>query len=287
MEINRKKQLKNTLTFEKVRSQEMLKKIKEKVQEITSYQPRVGVFGVTGVGKSSLCNALFGKDVAKVSDVASCTREPQNLFIGEKDRGITLIDVPGVGENQERDKEYFELYKKLTLELDLVIWVMKADDRAFSIPKQAYKEILKNHLEQCPVIFVINQVDKLSPMREWDDRNNKPGEKQQRGINEKIIVVSSEFDTSTNYIVPISVEEKYNLEILMEKIVHVVPKEKKYSLYREAESSIRTEKMEQEAEKGLWDTIKEFCGDVWDKVKEPVTSILLNVGLKWFNKLFR
>ena len=127
---------------------EIRRKIEEKVKEIRSYTPKVGVFGVTGVGKSSLCNALFGKDVAAVSDVAACTREPKEIFVGSKGVGIKLIDVPGVGETIERDKEYFALYEKLAPELDLVIWVIKADDRAYAQAEKAYKEILEPNLKK-------------------------------------------------------------------------------------------------------------------------------------------
>ena len=126
---------------------EITRLIKEKVQELRTYTPKVGVFGVTGVGKSSLCNALFGKEVSPVSDVAACTREPQEIFIGSDNQGIKLIDVPGVGETIERDAEYFELYKQLAPELDLIIWVIKADDRAFAIAEKAYKEIFET--EKC------------------------------------------------------------------------------------------------------------------------------------------
>ncbi|PWO43924.1 ferrous iron transporter B, partial [Escherichia coli] len=55
--------------------------IEKKIREIKGYTPRVGIFGSTGVGKSSLCNALFGRDVAPVSNVAACTREIQEIHI--------------------------------------------------------------------------------------------------------------------------------------------------------------------------------------------------------------
>ena len=63
-----------------------------------SYTPKVGVFGNSGVGKSSLCNAIFGKEVAKISDVEACTRKPQEILIGSENSGIVLVDVPGIGE---------------------------------------------------------------------------------------------------------------------------------------------------------------------------------------------
>ncbi|NJR49910.1 MAG: hypothetical protein HC780_10435, partial [Leptolyngbyaceae cyanobacterium CSU_1_3] len=33
----------------------------KRVEAILGYEPRVGVFGKTGAGKSSLCNALLGR----------------------------------------------------------------------------------------------------------------------------------------------------------------------------------------------------------------------------------
>ena len=49
------------------------------MNHIKNYTPKIGVFGDTGVGKSSLCNSLFGKDIASVSDVEACTREIQEI----------------------------------------------------------------------------------------------------------------------------------------------------------------------------------------------------------------
>lgn len=224
-------------------------RIRQRVHELRTYVPKIGVFGVTGVGKSSLCNALFGSDVAVISDVAACTRSPQEILIGENGRGLCLVDVPGVGERIERDEEYFALYKSLMPELDLVIWVIKADDRAYAVAERAYKEIIKPHAERCPTLFVVNQVDKINPVREWDDEKNCPGEKQLTNIQVKVNEIIKAFDVSTERIQTVSAEAKYNLEAVMDAIVEILPKEKKYAVTREAKEEVVSEKAQQKPKK--------------------------------------
>ena len=58
---------------------EQQQNIKRRINEVLNYEPKVGVFGKTGVGKSSLCNAMFGQDVCPISDVEACTRNPQEV----------------------------------------------------------------------------------------------------------------------------------------------------------------------------------------------------------------
>lgn len=267
---------------------EILKqRIRDKINEIRNYTPKIGIFGITGVGKSSLCNALFGADTAKVSDVAACTREPQELLIANQNgRGIILVDVPGVGETSERDAEYFELYRSLMPELDLVLWVIKADDRAYTVAEKAYREILKPHTERCPVVFVINQADKTNPVREWNEAENKPGEKQQHNIAIKESEISKAFDVSTQYIISVSAEEKYNLTALMDRIVEVLPKEKKYAVVREAQESVKNEEIEHKAEKGIWDTVKEIAGSALEMVKDFAATTLVQSAGKLAQKVF-
>jgi yeeP len=258
-----------------VQEMERLKeRIRQSVHELRTYVPKIGVFGVTGVGKSSLCNALFGSDVAVISDVAACTRSPQEILIGENGRGLCLVDVPGVGERIERDEEYFALYKSLMPELDLVIWVIKADDRAYAVAERAYKEIIKPHAERCPTLFVVNQVDKINPVREWDDEKNCPGEKQLTNIQVKVNEIIKAFDVSTERIQTVSAEAKYNLEAVMDAIVEILPKEKKYAVTREAKEEVVSEKAQTEAEKGIWDTVKEIAGDALEAVREFAIDVV-------------
>ena len=258
-----------------VQEMERLKeRIRQRVHELRTYVPKIGVFGVTGVGKSSLCNALFGSDVAAISDVAACTRSPQEILIGENGRGLCLVDVPGVGERIERDEEYFALYKSLMPELDLVIWVIKADDRAYAVAERAYKEIVKPHAKRCPTLFVVNQVDKINPVREWDDEKNCPGEKQLANIQVKVNEIIKAFDVSTERIQTVSAEAKYNLEAVMDAIVEILPKEKKYAVTREAKEEVVSEKAQTEAEKGIWDTVKEIAGDALEAVREFAIDVV-------------
>ena len=272
--------------------------IEKKIREIKGYTPRVGIFGSTGVGKSSLCNALFGRDVAPVSNVAACTREIQEIHIKPEDGnegGLTIIDFPGVGETLERDKEYYNLYKENVAKLDLVVWVIKSDERAYVISQKVYNDILLPNIKKCPVVFFINQIDKIEPTEDdegellWDKKKNEPTKEQLASVNEKILEVSTAFSVPASYIIPTSVKRKFNISKAMETIIDILPKEKKYALYREAGEEIKTEKMAESAEKGVWDTIKEWTGEAWDNVKDVVVEVVaatvVAAGKKILSKL--
>lgn len=272
--------------------------IAKKIKEVKGYTPRVGIFGSTGVGKSSLCNALFGREVAAVSNVAACTRDIQEFHFTSDDGnegGIIIIDFPGVGETVERNEEYFKLYEEKADTLDLVVWVIKSDERAYAISQKVYKDILFPNIEKCPVVFFINQIDKIEPTEDesgnllWDKHKNVPTKEQEASVNQKIIEVSKAFFTPATLIIPTSVKRKYNISEAMETIIDTLPKEKKYAFYREAGEEIKTEKMAEAAEKGVWDTVKEWACETWDSVKdvavEVVTEVLISVGKKMLTKI--
>lgn len=46
-------------------------RILQQINQLTHYEPVIGIMGKTGAGKSSLCNALFAGEVSPVSDVAA------------------------------------------------------------------------------------------------------------------------------------------------------------------------------------------------------------------------
>ncbi|MGC2970421.1 GTPase family protein [Paraburkholderia aspalathi] len=261
--------------------EEQRKKIAEKIREIRNFVPKIGVFGKTGAGKSHLCNALFGREVAKISDVGACTREPQRIVLEAGASGISLLDVPGVGESLERDVEYSDLYKRLLPELDIVLWVIKADDRALSVDQTIYKDCVAPLNARIPTVFVINQVDKIEPIREWDVTARLPGARQSENIKAKVADVGRIFGVEASQIIAVSAAEGYGLSALVDQIVNTLPNEKKFGVVREAKKENVTPESEREAERGVWEAIKEFAGKAYELYKENKEAIHTIVAAIW------
>jgi len=278
-----------------------LQEIRDRISQTRNYTPKVGIFGNSGVGKSSLCNTLFGQKIAATSDVKSCTREQQSIYIGQDSiSGIELIDLPGIGEDQDRHREYISLYEKLSPQLDLVLWAIKSDDRNYASSIEAYNIITNNH-PALPIIFVITQSDKTNPTREWDYETFSPSEKQLSNIAVKENEVSSRYSVPTSRIISVAVDEhnfdeKYNVVQLVDLVVRILPNEKKYAFAREARDDNVSEDSREQAEEGLWESIKEFAGEAWGSVREVVIKEIIEsapvvfqkaattIG-RWFKKL--
>jgi len=280
-----------------VLSEEQEQRIAEKLHEVVTYRARIGFFGKTGSGKSSLCNSLFGEDVASISDIAACTRAPQEYLIQlAETRDIVLVDVPGVGESLKRDEEYFALYKRLTPQLDAILWVIKADDRAFTVDEKCWKELVQPYIEDdAPVVVVINQVDKFNPLKEWNDESNTPGPQQLRLIQEKVAEVSRAFGISQDRVVPVSAMQGFNIPHLVETVILSLPKQKKIAVLKDIPESKRTQKATQDAERGFFDTAKEIVSnvleitgrvvvEVWGSIKPHVGPLLLAALKIWVRR---
>ena len=133
-------------------------RILQQINQLTRYEPVIGIMGKSGAGKSSLCNALFASEVSPVSDVAACTREPLRFRLQVGERFMTLVDLPGVGESGARDTEYAALYREQLSRLDLVLWLIKADDRALAVDEHFYHQVIGEAYRH-KVLFVISQSD--------------------------------------------------------------------------------------------------------------------------------
>ena len=139
-------------------STEKKQAIISKIESLENYEAKIGVFGKTGAGKSTLCNALFGENKCTTCDFEACTRKPQELTLFLSHPGtkkIKIVDVPGVGENKQRDVEYSKLYTTLMSEIDLILWVLKGDERAYATDLTFYNDVVKKYVGDVKVKFDI------------------------------------------------------------------------------------------------------------------------------------
>ncbi|YCU08870.1 GTPase [Escherichia coli] len=157
--------------------------ILEHLRKLTSHEPVIGIMGKSGAGKSSLCNALFQGEVTPVSDVHAGPREVRRFRLSGHGHSMVITDLPGVGESRDRDAEYEALYRDILPELDLVLWLIKADDRALSVDEYFWRHIL--HQGHQRVLFVVMQADKTEPCHEWDMAGIQPSPAQAQNIREK------------------------------------------------------------------------------------------------------
>lgn len=104
----------------------------------------VSIMGQTGVGKTSLINALFHTKL-KVDAVRPTTKEIERVTIkNAKQHMVVFCDMPGIGESEQADSVYLAEYRKQLLESDVVIWAIHADNRSTVFDMQTIKCLLKD-----------------------------------------------------------------------------------------------------------------------------------------------
>ncbi|MBJ8367978.1 MULTISPECIES: GTPase family protein [Enterobacteriaceae] len=240
--------------------QQMTERILSRLQHAINYEPVIGIMGKSGAGKSSLCNALFQQPVCLTSDLLGCTREPQRIVLTVGERSMTLVDLPGVGETPEYDAEYSALYQKLLTELDLIIWVLRADDRARAVDIVTHRSLLAYGADASRFLFVVSRADRIPPLPE------QPG--QAVPSTEQCLslaVISSQIAgqlPSSFPVMAVSAHTGYNLHALVELMIHALPVQASSSFYCQLKPENHTE----ESDVAVRQRFGEIAGSAFDTV---------------------
>ncbi|EMH9440224.1 50S ribosome-binding GTPase [Proteus mirabilis] len=240
------------------------------LNHLINYSPTIGLMGKTGAGKSSLINALFQSTLSPVSDVSGCTRHAQRFSMSMNNHTLTFIDLPGVGESLERDREYHQLYRNLLPELDLIIWVLKADDRAWSSDEQCYRFLT----EQCGYqserfLFVLNQADKIEPCRQWDEQQHQPSPEQATNLVFKREAVITAFKPHHPVMI-VSAVENYQFTELAEQLIQVLPAQASSGVARQLHRPYRTQSVETSARNDFGQCVSDIVDTLIDILPLPV-----------------
>ncbi|GKP12831.1 MULTISPECIES: GTPase family protein [Klebsiella pneumoniae complex] len=240
--------------------QQTTERILSRLQHAINYEPVIGIMGKSGAGKSSLCNALFQQPVCLTSDLLGCTREPQRIVLTVGERSMTLVDLPGVGETPEYDAEYSALYQKLLTELDLIIWVLRADDRARTVDIVTHRSLLAYGADASRFLFVISQADRIPPLPELAGQV-VPSTEQCLSL----AVISSQIAgqlPSSFPVMAVSAHTGYNLHALVELMIHALPVQASSAFYCQLKPENHTE----ESDVAVRQRFGEIAGSAFDTV---------------------
>ncbi|EAM5759331.1 GTPase family protein [Salmonella enterica] len=245
-------------------------RILQQINQLTHYEPIIGIMGKTGTGKSSLCNTLFAGDISPVSDVVACTRKPLQFRLQLGKRYMTIVDLPGVGESGVRDNEYAALYRQQLPRLDLVLWLIKADDRALAVDEHFYRQVIGEAYRH-KVLFVISQSDKVEPTCGGE----KLSTEQKQNLSRKICLLHELFQP-VNPVCAVSIRLQWGLRMMAERMIRCLPREASSPVAVHLSTSLRTDTVNKKARDDFGETV----GSVLDTISSmplippPIRAII-------------
>ena len=204
--------------------------------------------GSTGAGKSSVINALLGRNAATVGGGP----EPETLSVAPYAMtGFVFWDTPGLGDTIEKDTLYKEKIREKLNEktageelcIDFVLVLVDGESRdmgtTFKLVRQVILPDLRTQKKK-RLLIVINKADKMLSGHHWDSVKKRPDavlaarmaqkeESLRRRMREETNLDLETICLSAGYTDPETrqQEQAYNILRMLVKILTMVPQQKR------------------------------------------------------------
>ena len=164
----------------------------------------VNIIGNPNVGKSTLMNALVGERLSIVTAKAQTTRHRIMGIVNGADYQIVFSDTPGILKpNYMLQESMMEFVDTAIGDADIILYVTDVVEKM----DKNIEYIEKLNKVECPVIIAINKIDETK--------------------QEKVIELVEKWHATVPKaeILPISALNKFNVDVLLNRIVELLPKQ--------------------------------------------------------------
>ena len=164
----------------------------------------VAIVGRPNVGKSTLLNRLSGQKIAIVSNKPQTTRTAIKGIINKENAQIIFTDTPGIHKPKNKlGEKMAETIETAVTDVDVIVYVIEATDKGIGMANEFILNKVKGSDKKA--ILVINKVDIV----------------KKENILELIKLYSEEHNFEA--IIPISAREDDGVDVLLDKIIEILP----------------------------------------------------------------
>lgn len=226
----------------------------------------VALFGGTGVGKSSLLNALVGKEIAKVGVIRPTSLEatayvhadihfntPARFLRAahndDRRRHLVWVDMPDIDSTAVANRE---LVLDFLPYVDLLVYVVSPERYRDEAPWA----LLREHVQTTAWVFVMNQMDR-GTTAQFDDLRTVLGE---AGFTDPILLRTSALSGAT------AVDEGNEIDALRERIDELSEARLRHVIQDQARSARREQLAARLIEiTRTWPTDTEIVWRAWEQ----------------------
>lgn len=130
--------------------------LEELAAKLEKEEIHIAVFGRVGTGKSSLCNALLGREVFSTSALHGETRDAQGQpWTAFESGAVELIDTPGIDELDGESRAL--LAREVAARADVLLFVCEGD-----LTDPEFRALVELAKGRRPMLLVLNKADRYT-----------------------------------------------------------------------------------------------------------------------------